>query len=202
MNNLTNIFPELNHELMRPLQSLNDVQICQQWQQQPSKYRYLLAIFYRYHQLKDVFNIDLNVQFLIDKYYVQLWYFIFDELFFNVDVEITSTLKDTLQLLTESFFLKEEIAQERLKSEPQLHPDKIRYLPLQYFLEKALNQLSPLERIIILLKDKFAWEEERIIHYLQQQRQPMVLSELNSYYTQAHSRLFNSLPTDIITIYL
>ena len=202
MNNLITIFPEINHELMIPLQSLDDLQICQKWQQEPSKYRYLLAIFYRYYQLQNIFEIDLNVQYLIDKYYVQLWYFIFDELFANISLQVPNTLKDTIRLLTESFFLKEKIANETLKADNQINRENIRYLPLQYCLEKALNQLSPLERIIIIARDKFVWEEGKIVQYLQQQKQSITLSELNAYYAQAHSRLLNSLPTDIITIYL
>ena len=202
MNNLINIFPELNHELMIPLQSLDDFQICQKWQKEPNKYRYLLAIYYRYYQLNNLFDIDLNVQYLIDKYYVQLWYFIFDGLFSNISVQAPNILKDTIQLLTESFFLKDEIANEKLKADHQIYPDNIRYLPLQYFLEKGLNQLSPLARIILIAKDKFGWEEEKIGQYLQQNQQSLTLSELKAYYTQAHSQLLNCLPTDIITIYL
>ena len=202
MNKLINIFPEINHELMIPLQSLDDEQICHKWLQEPDKYRYLLAIFYRYYQLQNSFDIDLNVQYLIDKYYVQLWYFIFDELFTNISLSVPNALKDTIQLLIESFFLKEEIANEKLTADNQINQENIRYLPLQYFLAKALNNLSPLERIILITKDKFGWEEDKILQYLQQQNQPMSLSELKSYYTQAHFRLVNNLPTDIITICL
>ena len=202
MNKLINIFPEINHELMIPLQSLDDEQICHKWLQEPDKYRYLLAIFYRYYQLQNSFDIDLNVQYLIDKYYVQLWYFIFDELFANISLSIPNALKDTIQLLIESFFLKEKIANEKLTADNKINQENIRYLPLQYFLAKALNNLSPLERIILITKDKFGWEDDKILQYLQQQNQPMSLSELQSYYTQAHSRLINNLPTDIITICL
>ena len=202
MNKLINIFPEINHELMIPLQSLDDEQICHKWLQEPDKYRYLLAIFYRYYQLQNSFDIDLNVQYLIDKYYVQLWYFIFDELFANISLSVPNALKDTIQLLIESFFLKEEIANEKLTADNRINQENIRYLPLQYFLAKALNNLSPIERIILITKDKFGWEEDKILQYLQQQNQLMSLSELQSYYTQAHSRLVNNLPTDIITICL
>lgn len=202
MNNLINIFPEVKHELIRPLISLEDLQICQMWQQEPHKYRYLLTIFFRYHQLNKSFEIDLNVQYLINKYYFQLWYFIFDELFNYIYLPTPNVLKNAIQSLTEKFFLKEEINNHQYNIKNQINEEMIRYLPWQFFLEKALDKLSPLERIIIVTKDKFAWQEEKILEYLQQQKQKITLSELNAYYSQAHSHLLNSLPMDIITIYL
>lgn len=201
MNSQIDIFPEINHELMIPLQSLDDFQICQKWEHEPHKYRYLLAIFCRYYQLTDTLKIKAKYAELVTKYYVQLWYFIFDRLLLILPSE-NYNLEVVLKSLIEEFCSREEIIENHISAVNSPPQNDLRYLPLQYFLEKALNKLYPLERIIIITKDNFAWDEGKILEYLHQQKKDITLSELKAYYTQAHSRLINALPTDIITIYL
>ena len=80
--------------------------------------------------------------------------------------------------------------------------EQIRFLPLEYFVDRALDKLYPLERLIVVGKDKFVWSDEKICEYLQNQGQNLTRSEVNTYYIQGHSRLLNFLPIDIVTIYL
>ena len=201
MNSQIDIFPEINHELILPLQSLDDFQLCQKWENEPHKYRYLLAIFFRHYQLADTFKINDKYRELIDQYYVQLWFFIFDRLLLALPSE-QYNLEVVIKSLIEEFFSQEELIDKQTSPRKESFDEIVRYLPLQYFLEKALSKLYPLERIIIVTKDNFGWDENKILEYLHQQEQNITLSELKAYYTQAHSRLINALPTDIITVYL
>ena len=201
MKSQIDIFPEINHELIFPLQSLDDFQLCQKWDHEPHKYRYLLAIFFRHYKLVDTVKVNNKYQELIHNYYLQLWYFIFDQLLLTLPSE-KFNLEAALKSLVEEFFSQKESIDNQISTQKESFNGNVRYLPLQYFLEKALSKLYPLERIIIVTKDNFGWDENKILEYLHQQEQNITLSELKAYYTQAHSRLINALPTDIITIYL
>ncbi len=200
MNNLVNIFPQINHELIIPLRALDDFQVCKKWKKEPYKVRYLLVIFFRYYKLENIININISTQELVDKYYVQLWYFIFEELFTNISLRKSHDLKDSILFLTEKFLSEQDILVMPPNITSNFVEENVKYLPLQYFVEKALDKLYPLERIIIVAKNKFGWEDDKILEYLQQQ-QTITSSKLKAYYTQAYSRIINSLTKDIITIY-
>ena len=47
----SDIFPELNHELIKPLQNVGDVELWELWQKYPQQAKYLLMFFYRYFSL-------------------------------------------------------------------------------------------------------------------------------------------------------
>ncbi len=201
MNNQIELFPEINHELIIPLNSLDDFQIGKKWENEPYKCRYLLAIFFRHYRLANVLQAKPKYKKLIYTYYDKLWFYIFDLFLVNIRAS-QYNVQVVINSLVEEFFAQKQIVSEKTNLVNQLPQKNLRYLPLQYFLEKSLKQLYPLERIVIMTQDNFQWEEEKILEYLNQQEQNITLSEVRAYYTQAHSRLINYLPTDIVTIYL
>lgn len=193
------IFPELNHELIRPLQHIDDLQLWQLWQKYSHQPRYLVMLFLRYADLpqkvaKDFYNIEISLPYL-----ERLWFYLFDRIS-HYDIQKESVLSETINQLIKEFFIAEKIIITNTNKNDQYL--EIRFFPLKYYLQKNLDQLSPLERIILLTKDKFNWSENKILQYLQQQKQEITLAEIKAYYTQAHSRLLNFLPIDIVTIYL
>lgn len=193
------VFPELNHELIKPLQNFDDLKLWTLWQKYPQQSRYLIMLFCRYANFpekvaKNFHNIKISLS-----YFESLWFFMFDRLL-NYEIEQDAILSEIIIQLINEFFTGEKIiVTSTNKIDDHL---EIRFLPLKYYLQKNLDKLSPLERIILLTKDKFNWEDEKILDYLQQQKQVITLAEIKAYYTQAHSRLLNFLPIDIVSIYL
>lgn len=193
------IFPELNHELIKPLNNVDDLELWQSWQKSPHQPRYLIMLFFRYGNFpqkvaKNFHNIEISLPYL-----ESLWFYLFDRLL-NYNIQKDSLLSEIITQLINEFFTAEKIiVTSTNKIDEHL---EIRFLPLKYYLQKNLDKLSNIERIILLTKDKFNWDEEKILQYLQQQKQPITLAEIKAYYTQAHSRLLNFLPIDIVSIYL
>lgn len=193
------VFPELNHELIKPLHNIDDLELWTLWQKYPQQSRYLIMLFFRYADFpqkvaKNFHNLELSLP-----YKESLWFYLFDELL-NYNLEKDSLLSEIITQLVNEFLTAEKvIVTSTDKSDEHL---EIRFFPLKYYLKKNLDQLSPLERIILLTKDKFNWEDEKILGYLQQQKQAITLAEIKAYHTQAHARLLNFLPLDIVTIYL
>jgi hypothetical protein len=193
------VFPELNHELIKPLQNFDDLKLWTLWQKSPQQSRYLIMLFFRYADFpqkvaKNFHNIELSLPYL-----ESLWFYLFDRLL-NDKIEQDAMLSEIITQLIKEFFTAEKIiVTPTNKIDEHL---EIRFLPLKYYLQKNLDKLSNIERIILLTKDKFNWDEEKILQYLQQQKQSITLAEIKAYYTQAHSRLLNFLPIDILSIYL
>ncbi|MBL1209402.1 hypothetical protein [Geminocystis sp. GBBB08] len=192
------VFPELNHELIKPLQTIDDIVLWRLWQQNPSQARYLIILFYRYVNLTEYIDDGLNKIEINQEYFERLWFFIIDQLL-KYKISEKTNLPDVLLDLSQQFFNNEKLIISQIYQDND--DSKIRYLPFKYYLQKSLDKLSPIERIIVVTKDKFAWEEDKILQYLQLKNN-ITLPEIRAYYTQAHSRLLNNLPTDIISIYL
>lgn len=193
------IFPELNHELIKPLQNIDDVELWKLWQKYPQQAKYLLMLFYRYFNLINNLITNVNKIDIEQKYYERLWFFIFDQLT-NYSLEEDVNFTEVLQQITQNFFERENIIVKEISQNQDL--SELRKLPLKYYLQKNIEKLSPLERLIVVSKDKFAWEDEQIFQYLEGQKKIITLAEIKAYYTQAHSKLVNLLPIDIVAIYL
>jgi len=195
----SDIFPELNHELIIPLQPFSDQELWQFWTTYPHQHRYLVMIFFRYAFFPcQVVSSENNIE-LSATYLELLWFFIFDRIN-EYQEDKTIILSELIANLTKQFLWEERLIISSTNS--QKDNSELRYFPLKYYLENNLDRLSNLERMILVVKDKFNWEDETISQYLQQQKQRITLAEIKAYYTQAHSHLINNLPIDIISIYL
>ena len=195
----SDVFPELNHELIKPLQEVDDLELWKLWQKFPHQARYLILLYYRYADFTKNVDNGLNNVETKKQYFERLWFFIIEKI---IDYPLTenTVFSEVIEDLINQFFTEEKvIVNQRYKNDYNF---QLRYLPLKYYLQKNLGKLSPLERIILVTKDKFGWEDEKVLEYLRQQKQVITLAEIKAYYTQAHSRLLNFLPTDIVSIYL
>ena len=75
-------------------------------------------------------------------------------------------------------------------------------LPLKFYLEQALDRLPPLNRLIIVVSEKFAWSKEKIINYLEQQGDIVSLADVEICLREGYQILETNLPSDIRAIYL
>lgn len=193
--------PRLNDELIIPLQDFDDISLWKNWQNNQEKARYLVVIFERYYHLIDTLKTDFEESKVIDKYFKQIWVYIFDKLAIY-PISENSVLEKTIIHLAHKFFREQNIIYNSVYGQPIDLNFLKKYIPLIYFLNKGLDKLNALERLILVAIDKFGWQEDKLIKYLQQHQQDLTIAELKSYYTKGYSNLINNLPTDIIAIYL
>ncbi|WP_330203315.1 hypothetical protein [Cyanobacterium sp. Dongsha4] len=201
MNSNNIFFSDLNHELLIPLHKESDIFLWEKWQSNPSKARYLVEIFIRYHKLINDCQENYIDKVSLDKYYKQIWFYIIDNLL-EYPISEETILRDVIFTLSKNFFQEHNVIYNSFYINPIDYDLLKKYIPLIYFLNKSLNKLNSLERLTIVAIDKFGWQEEKLIEYLRQHQQNLTIAELKSYYTKGYSNLINNLPTDIIAIYL
>lgn len=201
MDSNSDVCPELNHELILPLRDVDDFSLWQKWQKNQDKARYLVALFARYYNVTELIKQDFKDSAIIDKYFKQIWFYIIDRIS-NYPIEKKTVLPKTIIDLAREFFQEQNVIYTSTYVEPIDYKLLKRYIPLIYFLNKGLDKLNSLERLTIVAIDKFGWQEDKIIRYLQQHQQELSIGELKSYYTKGYTNLVNNLPTDIIAIYL
>lgn len=74
--------------------------------------------------------------------------------------------------------------------------------PFWCYVEQALEQLPPTERLIVLMARTFHWSETRISAYLQAEGEQLSPAEVGDRLRAAYEQLEMALPDDIRTIYL
>jgi hypothetical protein len=68
--------------------------------------------------------------------------------------------------------------------------------------ERALEQLPPISRFIILMAQTFSWSETRISAYLQAEGEPLSAMQVREQVQAGYRLLEATLPEDINEIYL
>ena len=74
--------------------------------------------------------------------------------------------------------------------------------PLWCYVERALDRLEPLQRLIVLMAQTFSWSETRIAAYLQAEGERISPSQVGGRLREAYRELELALPDDIRAIYL
>lgn len=74
--------------------------------------------------------------------------------------------------------------------------------PLWCYIERALDQLPPVLRLIVLMSQTFNWSETRISAYLQAEGEIMSPAEVRDRLQEGYQLLEAALPEDVRTIYL
>ena len=195
-------FPEVDHTLIQPLLSMDDFQLLDLWQKYPMQGRYSVAIFCRY--TPHTFNLlnSIPTQGITEYLFNYSWQIIFSNLSYlssTSENQIAGTsLKSWIEEILNSII--EEY--ETLKITPPKPTLPARYFPLQYYLERALPNIHPFYRLILVTKEKFTWQDSQILDYLQQKGHILSSEELRSYYNQAYQHLLPHIPDDIHDIYL
>lgn len=74
--------------------------------------------------------------------------------------------------------------------------------PLWCYIERSLDQLPPVLRLIVLMAQTFNWSETRISAYLQAEGEIMSPAEVRDRLQEGYQLLEAALPEDVRTIYL
>lgn len=197
-------FPECNHAIVSSLEHHSDQELLVLFQRYPDAGKYFLAIFCRYSPIVySLIHHSIRSPAQADYLFAITWRHIYYELG-GLDLHgsspesATSTLQSWLIQVT-------AICINRVELPPV---ESIHYSlreaspPLWCFVEQALEQLQPAQRLIVLLSQTFHWSETRIAAYLQAEGQITTPAEVRRQIEESHQVLEAALPEDIAAIYL
>lgn len=193
-------FPESRHPLIKPLLECPDQDLVRDFQAQLDQGRYFTAIYCRfgalaYTLIRNMARSPLQVDYLC----ARVWRNIFYELG-HLAIEPHSP-----GLSLQTWILSKVAA---CITQDQLPPiETIQYSlqtaspPLWCYLQTALDQLSPLSRLLLVLSQTFHWQEQRIVGVLAAEGQDLTPDQVGQQVQLAYQALQDALPVDIQEIY-
>jgi hypothetical protein len=194
-------FPEANHDILRSLAIYSDRELISLHQLHPEQGKFFTALFCRYGAIvHSVVQHAVESQLQADYLFAISWQQIFQEL---QQVKISADPEGTnwqnwLIDITGSTIHRVKIPQ----------PAQIRYAltaappPLWCYLDRGLDRLSPLSRLIVVMTQNLKWNEQRISAYLQGEGQKIPATSIPEYLAEGYQQLEADLPQDIRRIYL
>jgi hypothetical protein len=194
-------FPESHHEILQSLANYSDRELVYRHQLHPEQGKFFTALFHRYGEIVyDVAQDTVESQLQADYLFANVWKQIFQEL---AQVKLASDPAAT-NLQTWLIDLT-RVTVDRIRVPPVL---QIRYElatappPLWCYLERGLDRLSPLARLIVIMNQNFKWNEQRISAYLRGEGQNISIDRISEYLITGYRQLEADLPQDIRDIYL
>ncbi|MEO0947007.1 MAG: sigma-70 family RNA polymerase sigma factor [Cyanobacteria bacterium J06641_5] len=198
------LFPERQHPIVSALEGYDDLELLVAFQQYPSCGRYFVALFCRYGALLHTLvarSATTIVQ--VDYLFAMSWRHIFYELRGLDPHQLEATGTRSLR----SWLVEMVGVCARCVTLPP--PGAIRYdlstapPPLWCHLEGALDDLLPLERVVLLLTQSTGWTLEQVADRIAADTsESPSLTTLETSLHSARQRLERSLPSDLREIYL
>lgn len=204
-------FPECNHPLVQQLGSLSDRELVRQFQAEPDVGKYFTAIFCRYSPVVyTLISHSVRSPVQAEYLFAQTWRHILNELGgLTLPPETAGGLSDQMparSLTLQSWLINVTalcINQARLPDVEDVHYSLAEAPPpLWCYVTRALNQLAPLERLILIMSQTFRWSHTRISAYLRAEGERVSPAEIEAKLRQASAALEAALPDDIRTLYL
>jgi len=193
--------PEASHAVLESIKTATDAELLRQFQEYPEQGKFFAAIFYRYYPI--VYSLIAQGIVTVesrDYLLAMIWRQFFYEMR-GLDLEDNQT--SPLESLQDWIIYNTGILINTIKT-----PSLITYSltetppPLWCYVEQSLENLPPLSRFILVMSEKFGWNQRRIIAYLQTEGNLLSTEQITEYINQAYEQLENSLPSDIRSIYL
>ncbi len=196
-------FPECNHALVKSLAHYSDQELLTLCQRHPDAGQYFAAIFCRYSPMVyTLIQHSARSPVQADYLFAQTWRHIFYEL---GGLDLRSPQGDST-LTLQSWLLNVTaicINQTELPPVEAIHYNlKAAPPPLWCYMERALDQLPPVLRLIVLMAQTFGWSETRIAAYLQAEGDTMTPAEVKARLQEGYQLLAANLPEDVRAIYL
>lgn len=196
-------FPECNHALVKSLAHYSDQELLTLFQRHPDAGQYFAAIFCRYSPMVyTLIQHSARSPVQADYLFAQTWRHIFYEL---GGLDLRSAQGDST-LTLQSWLLNVTaicINQTELPPVEAIHYNlKAAPPPLWCYMERALDQLPPVLRLIVLMAQTFGWSETRIAAYLQAEGDAMTPIEVKVRLQEGYQLLEANLPEDVRAIYL
>lgn len=194
-------FPETNHEILQSLASCSDRELVNLHQLHPEQGKFFTALFCRYGSIvHSVVQHAAPSQLQADYLFAIAWRQIFGEL------GRVKLLSDPAATNWQNWLMDitgSTIAQIEVPPTAQ-----IRYAlhaappPLWCYLERGLDRLSPLSRLLVVMTQSLKWNEQRISAYLQGEGTKISTDSIPHYLTEGYQQLEAAIPEDIRQIYL
>jgi hypothetical protein len=200
-------FPECDHKLVQSLYHLSDQALVKQFKQHSDAGRYFAAIFCRYSPIVySLIRHSARSPIQAEYLFALTWRHILHELGgVNCDTAKPETS------VGQEFGLQNWIINvTALCINQAVVPDveSIHYSlakaspPFWCYVEQALDQLPPTERLVLVMALTFRWSETRIAAYLQAEGEQLSPAQLGNILGEAYKHLESALPEDIREIYL
>lgn len=204
-------FPECNHAIVQQLGHLSDRELLQKFKAEPQSGRYFTAIFCRYSPV--VFSLithsarsPVQAEYL----FALTWRHILNELggleLPETDSTQTGDVAQGRSLSLQSWLINITalcINQASLPDVEDIHYSLSQASPpLWCYVERALERLDPLERLVLVMAQTFRWSDTRISAYLQAEGERIQPAEVSVRLRQAAQNLEAALPDDIRALYL
>ena len=221
-------FPECDRPLVKSLFHHSDLELLALFQRHPERGQYFTAIFCRYSPIVyALISHSSRSPVQSDYLFALTWRHIYHELAgldlrvyaasvrsnsssqshtLANDPTVTSNLQTTGPIALQSWLI--DMTAICINS-AQLPPVESIYYslsdaspPLWCYLERALEQLPAIGRLMVVMAQTFHWSETRIAAYLQAEGEAISPYGVREKLQQAYQVLQNALPADIREIYL
>jgi hypothetical protein len=194
-------FPEANHEILLSLATYTDRELVRLHQLHPEQGKFFTAFFCRYSSI--VYSV---VQHAVESEQQANYLFanagrqIFTELgrvALSANPEATNWQNWSIDITGKT------IEQIRVPMPAQIRYDVATAPPpLHCYLERGLDRLLPLVRLIVVMHQNLNWNEQRICAYLQGEGQSISVERIPDYLSEGYRQLEADLPEDMRHIYL
>lgn len=201
----TSLFSESTHPLVTALTHYSDQDLLTLFQRHPDRGQYFVMIFRRYSPIvHTLIKHSVRSPVQADYLFAITWRHVFNEL---GGLNLREGLPADIAPITLQNWLINMTAAciNRVVLPPV---ESIHYSlqsaspPLWCYVERSLDQLQPLQRLMILMAQTFHWSETRISAYLQAEGEFLSPAEVKQALTEAYHQLERVLPQDISEIYL
>ncbi|MGA7934578.1 MAG: sigma-70 family RNA polymerase sigma factor [Kovacikia sp.] len=198
-------FPECNHPIVKGLAHYSDQELLTLFQRHPDSGQFFTAIFCRYSPMVyTLIRHSARSPVQADYLFATTWRHIFHELG-GLDLR-SAGLEDAPGLTLQSWLINVTaicINRSELPPVEAIHYDlQAASPPLWCFIERALDQMPAMLRLIVLMAQTFNWSETRISAYLRAEGEELSPSEVQAKLQEGYRLLEAALPEDVRAIYL
>jgi hypothetical protein len=198
-------FPECNHSLVGSLHHYSDQEMLTLFQRYPEAGKYFLGIFCRYSPIVySLIHHSVRSPAQADYLFAITWRHIYYELG-GLDLYAHVPVGTDNPSLQSWLIQVTAVCINRVELPPV---ESIHYSlreaspPLWCYVEQVLDQLQPIQRLIVLMSQTFHWSETRIAAYLQAEGEVITVAEVRRQREEGYQHLEAALPDDIAAIYL
>ncbi|MBE7382854.1 MAG: sigma-70 family RNA polymerase sigma factor [Leptolyngbya sp. SIO1E4] len=204
-------FPECNHPIVQQLGHLSDRELLVHFKAEPEVGKYFSTIFCRYSPVVySLISHSARSPVQAEYLFALTWRHILNELggleLPPADAAIGSEDAQGRSLSLQSWLINVTalcINQVVLPEVEDIHYSLAQASPpLWCYVERALDRLDPLERLILVMAQTFRWSDTRISAYLQAEGERIAPAEVAVRLRQAAQNLETALPEDIRALYL
>lgn len=200
-------FPECDRTLIQSLFHHPDQDLVQLFQKHPESGRYFTAIFCRYSALVySLIRHSAKSPVQAEYLFAVTWRHVFHELGALDCSAAQDSLPEGKAFSLQGWLINVTALCINQAVIPEV--ESIHYSlqqaspPFWCYVEQALDQLPPAERLMVLMARTFRWSETRIAAYLQAEGERTTPEQVKDRLQGAYQQLEAALPTDIRGIYL